>query len=62
MRRQWQALVKHGNAGSWPERASLRARRQAAIRVAPQGHFLRGVALRGKGLPLPAEFAWWLAA
>ncbi|MCU7930259.1 MAG: hypothetical protein KZQ90_05625 [Candidatus Thiodiazotropha sp. (ex Codakia rugifera)] len=24
---QWEALVKHCNAGTWPERASLRARR-----------------------------------
>jgi hypothetical protein len=62
MRRQWRALVKHCNTGSWPERASLRARRSAAIRVAPQGHFLRGVARLGKGLPFPAERAWRLAA
>lgn len=44
-------INKGCNAGLSHLRASLRARREAIIRVAPQGHFLRGVALLGKGAP-----------
>ncbi|MCU7920733.1 MAG: hypothetical protein KZQ95_20615 [Candidatus Thiodiazotropha sp. (ex Epidulcina cf. delphinae)] len=47
-RMEWQALVKRRNAGLGPWRASLRARRQAIVRV---------VAWLGKGAPFPAPRA-----